>query len=248
MQRYKITIEYDGRPYYGWQRQDGQPSVQQALEEAAAMVDGAPVLMQGAGRTDRGVHATGQVAHFDLQKPRPIRKIADALNFHLRPEPVAVIHAEEVAEDWSARFNATLRAYRYVIINRRADLTIDRGLAWRVPYQLDASAMDRAAKALIGQHDFSTFRDAECQANHAIRTLDKIDVARYAEGIEVTVEAKSFLHRQVRSIVGSLVEVGRGARNEDWIAEILDAKERSACGPVAPPAGLFLERVEYGET
>lgn len=248
MQRYKITIEYDGRPYYGWQRQDGQPSVQQALEEAAAMVDGAPVLMQGAGRTDRGVHATGQVAHFDLQKPRPIRKIADALNFHLRPEPVAVIHAEEVAEDWSARFNATLRAYRYVIINRRADLTIDRGLAWRVPYQLDASAMDRAAKALIGQHDFSTFRDAECQANHAIRTLDKIDVARYAEGIEVTVEAKSFLHRQVRSIVGSLVEVGRGAREDAWIAEILEAKERSACGPVAPPDGLFLERVEYGET
>ncbi len=248
MQRYKITIEYDGRPYYGWQRQDGQPSVQQALEEAAAMVDGAPVLMQGAGRTDRGVHATGQVAHFDLQKPRPIRKIADALNFHLRPEPVAVTHAEEVAEDWSARFNATLRAYRYVIINRRADLTIDRGLAWRVPYQLDASAMDRAAKALIGQHDFSTFRDAECQANHAIRTLDKIDVARYAEGIEVTVEAKSFLHRQVRSIVGSLVEVRRGAREDAWIADILEAKERSACGPVAPPDGLFLERVEYGET
>ncbi|GAB5456968.1 MAG: hypothetical protein Hens2KO_31970 [Henriciella sp.] len=154
MQRYKITIEYDGRPYFGWQRQDGQPSVQQALEEAAAMVDGAPVLMQGAGRTDRGVHATGQVAHFDLQKPRPIRKIADALNFHLRPERVAVTHAEEVAEDWSARFNATLRAYRYVIINRRADLTIDRGLAWRVAYPLDASAMDRAAKALIGQHDF----------------------------------------------------------------------------------------------
>lgn len=247
MQRYKITIEYDGRPYFGWQRQDGQPSVQQALEEAAARVDGAPVLMQGAGRTDRGVHATGQVAHFDLQKPRPIRKIADALNFHLRPERVAVTHAEEVAEDWSARFNATLRAYRYVIINRRADLTIDRGLAWRVAYPLDASAMDRAAKALIGQHDFSTFRDAECQARHPIRTLDKIDVARYSEGIEITVEAKSFLHRQVRSIVGSLVEVGRGARQEDWIAEILEAKERAACGPVAPPDGLFLERVEYGE-
>lgn len=247
MQRYKITIEYDGRPYFGWQRQDGQPSVQQALEEAAAMVDGAPVLMQGAGRTDRGVHATGQVAHFDLQKPRPIRKIADALNFHLRPERVAVTHAEEVAENWSARFNATLRAYRYVIINRRADLTIDRGLAWRVAYPLDASAMDRAAKALIGQHDFSTFRDAECQARHPIRTLDKIDVARFSEGIEITVEAKSFLHRQVRSIVGSLVEVGRGARKEDWIAEILDAKERAACGPVAPPDGLFLERVEYGE-
>ena len=246
MQRYKITIEYDGRPYFGWQRQDGQPTVQQALEEAAAGLDGAPVLVQGAGRTDRGVHATGQVAHFDLTKPRPIRKIADALNFHLRPEPVAVLHAEEVADDWSARFNATLRAYRYVIINRRADLTVDKGLAWRVPYQLDAGAMDRAAKALLGQHDFSTFRDAECQAKHPIRTLDKIDVARYGEGLEVTVEAKSFLHRQVRSIVGSLIEVGRGARAEDWMAQILDARDRAACGPVAPADGLFLERVEYG--
>ena len=247
MQRYKITIEYDGRPYFGWQRQDGQPSVQQALEEAAAKLDGAPVLMQGAGRTDRGVHATGQVAHFDLQTPRPIRKIADALNFHLRPEAVAVRKAEEVTDDWSARFNATLRAYRYVIINRRADLTVDRGLAWRVPYQLDAGAMDRAAKAVLGQHDFSTFRDAECQASHPIRTLDKIDVARYGDGIEVTVEAKSFLHRQVRSIVGSLVEVGRGAQDEDWIGKILEARDRTACGPVAPPDGLFLERVAYGE-
>lgn len=246
MQRYKITVEYDGRPYFGWQRQEAHPSVQQALEEAATALDGAPVLMQGAGRTDRGVHATGQVAHFDLQKPRPIRKIADALNFHLRPHSVAVVAAEEVAADWSARFNATLRAYRYVIVNRRADLTIDRGLAWRVPVKLDAGAMDRAAKALLGQHDFSTFRDAECQARHAVRTLDKIDVARYGEGLEVTVEALSFLHRQVRSIVGSLVEVGRGARPEGWIAEILEAKDRTACGPVAPADGLFLERVEYG--
>lgn len=247
MQRYKITVEYDGRPFFGWQRQDGQPTVQQALEDAAAMLDGAPVLVQGAGRTDRGVHATGQVAHFDLQKPRPIRKIADAFNFHLRPQPVAVLAAEEVDPDWSARFNATLRAYRYVIINRRADLTVDKGLAWRVPYKLDAAAMDGAAKALIGQHDFSTFRDAECQARHPVRTLDKIDVARYGDGLEVTVEAKSFLHRQVRSIVGSLVEVGRGARDEDWIAEILAARDRAACGPVAPADGLFLERVAYGE-
>lgn len=247
MQRYKITVEYDGRPFFGWQRQDGQPTVQQALEDAAAMLDGAPVLVQGAGRTDRGVHATGQVAHFDLQKPRPIRKIADAFNFHLRPQPVAVLAAEEVDPDWSARFNAMLRAYRYVIINRRADLTVDKGLAWRVPYKLDAAAMDGAAKALIGQHDFSTFRDAECQARHPVRTLDKIDVARYGDGLEVTVEAKSFLHRQVRSIVGSLVEVGRGARDEDWIAEILEARDRAACGPVAPADGLFLERVAYGE-
>ncbi len=248
MQRFKITIEYDGRPFFGWQRQDGQPTVQQALEEAAAKInDHAPVLVQGAGRTDRGVHATGQVAHFDLSTSRPVRKIADALNFHLRPNPVAVLSAEEVADDWSARFNATLRAYRYVIINRRADLTVDKGLAWRIPSQLDASAMDRAAKAVIGQHDFSTFRDAECQAQHPIRTLDKIDVARYGEGLEVTVEARSFLHRQVRSIVGSLVEVGRGARSEDWIGEILEARDRTKCGPVAPADGLFLERVEYGE-
>lgn len=247
MQRYKITIEYDGRPYFGWQRQDGQPSVQETLEAAAAKLDGAPVVMQGAGRTDRGVHATGQVAHFDLQTPRPLRKIADALNFHLRPEPVAILKAEEVAPDWNARFDATLRAYRYVIINRRADLTVDKGLAWRVPFKLDASAMNRAAQALVGQHDFSTFRDAECQAKHPVRTLDQIAVARYGEGIEVTVEAQSFLHRQVRSIVGSLVEVGRGVRDEDWIGQILAAKDRTACGPVAPPDGLFLERVEYGE-
>lgn len=245
MQRYKITVEFDGRPFFGWQRQDGQPSVQQALEEAAAKLDGAPVLMQGAGRTDRGVHATGQVAHFDLTKPRPLRKIADALNFHLRPAPVAVLKAEEVAPEFNARFDATRRAYRYVIINRRADLTIDKGLAWRVPFKLDAGAMDRAAKALIGQHDFSTFRDAECQANSPVRTLDKIDVVRYGEGLEVTVEALSFLHRQVRSIVGSLVEVGRGAQSEDWIADILEARDRTACGPVAPADGLFLERVEY---
>lgn len=246
MQRYKITIEYDGRPYFGWQRQEAHPSVQQALEDAAKGLDGAPVIVQGAGRTDRGVHATGQVAHFDLRTPRPIRKIADALNFHLRPHPVAVLHGEEVAADWSARFDATLRAYRYVIINRRADLTVDRGLAWRVPAKLDAPAMDRAAKALIGQHDFTTFRDMECQAKSPVRTLDKIEVARYGEGLEVTVEARSFLHRQVRSIVGSLVEVGRGARGEDWIADILETRDRAACGPVAPADGLFLERVEYG--
>ncbi len=246
MQRYKITVEYDGRPYFGWQRQEAHPSVQHVLEEAAAKVDGAPVLVQGAGRTDRGVHATGQVAHFDLSKPRPIHKIADALNFHLRPEPVAVLAAEEVGPDWSARFDATLRAYRYVIINRRADLTLDRGLAWRVPFRdVDAGAMDRAAQALVGQHDFTTFRDMECQAKSPVRTLDKISVARYGEGIEVTVEARSFLHRQVRSIVGSLIEVGRGARGEDWMADILQARDRTACGPVAPPDGLFLERVEY---
>lgn len=247
MQRFKITIEYDGRPYVGWQRQDHHPSVQQCLEEAAAAIDGAPVTVMGAGRTDSGVHATGQVAHFDLVKPRPVRKIADAFNFHLRPHPIAVLAAEEVHPEWSARFDATLRAYRYILINRRADLTLDRGQAWRIPRALDAGAMHRAAQSVVGLHDFSTFRDAECQAKSPVRTLDKIDVARYGETIEVTVEARSFLHRQVRSIVGSLVEVGRGARDEDWIGEILEAKDRVKCGPVAPPDGLFLERVEYGD-
>ncbi len=245
MQRYKITIEYDGRPYFGWQRQEAHPSVQQALEEAASSLDGAPVIVQGAGRTDRGVHATGQVAHFDLQTPRPIRKIPDALNFHIRPHPVQVIAAEEVSDDWHARFDATHRAYRYVIINRRAGLTFDRGVAWRVPVQLDANAMDRAAQILIGQHDFSTFRDTECQAKTPVKTLNKINVARYGETLEITVEARSFLHKQVRSMVGSLVEIGRGAQGEDWIADILEARDRTKCGPVAPPDGLFLERVEY---
>jgi tRNA pseudouridine38-40 synthase len=200
----------------------------------------------GAGRTDRGVHATGQVAHFDLQTPRPIRKIPDALNFHIRPHPVQVLAAEEVEPDWHARFNATHRAYRYVIINRRAGLTFDRGVALRVPVLLDASSMDRAAQALVGQHDFSTFRDTECQAKTPVKTLKKINVARYGDGLEVTVEARSFLHKQVRSMVGSLVEVGRGARGEDWIRQILEARKREECGPVAPPDGLFLERVEYG--
>ena len=247
MQRVKVTLEYDGRPYYGWQRQAGQPSVQQALEEAAEKLDGAPVRVQGAGRTDRGVHATGQVAHFDLQTPRPIRKVADALNFHLRPEPVAVLAADEVSADFSARFDATRRFYRYVIVNRRADLTLERGLAWRVPVTLEAAAMHEAAQALVGKHDFSTFRDAECQAISPIKTLDKIDISRFGEGIEITVEAPSFLHRQVRSIVGSLVEVGRGARPHSWISDILAARERQSCGPVAPADGLYLERVSYAK-
>ncbi|WOR16134.1 tRNA pseudouridine(38-40) synthase TruA [Hyphomonas sp. FCG-A18] len=245
MQRYKLTIEYDGEPYYGWQRQESHPSVQEALETAASKLDGAPVTVQGAGRTDRGVHATGQVAHMDLTKPRPIEKVADALNAHLRPHRVAVLKAEEVDAEFHARFHAIKRAYRYVIINRRAALTFDRGQAWRIPYKLDHEAMHRAAQTLIGIHDFSTFRHADCQAKSPVKTLDRLDVARYGEGIEVTVEARSFLHSQVRSFVGSLVEVGRGSQSEDWIAEILDARDRKACGPVAPPDGLFLERVEY---
>lgn len=245
MGRFKITIEYDGTPFAGWQRQADQPSVQGVLERAAAAIDGAPVTIQGAGRTDSGVHATGQVAHFDFQTDRPVHKIADAFNYHLRPHPVAVLEAQAVDANFNARFDAVLRAYRYVIINRRADLTLERDRAWRVPQRLDAEAMHRAAQAFVGRHDFSTFRDAECQAKSPQRTLDRIDIARYANAVEVTVEARSFLHRQVRSMVGSLVEIGRGARSGAWLKEILEAKDRQACGPVAPAYGLYLERVDY---
>lgn len=245
VQRVKLTIEYDGRPFAGWQRQADQPSVQAALEAAAGQLDGQPVIVQGAGRTDAGVHATGQVAHIDLTTPRPIRKVADALNFYLRPDPIAVLSAEEVAAEFNARFSATRRAYRYCVVNRRADLALERGRAWRVPQALDAVSMNAAAQHLVGIHDFSTFRDADCQAQTPIKSLDQISILRFGERIEVTVEARSFLHRQVRSIVGSLVEIGRGARPEIWMQEILTARDRAKCGPVAPAEGLYLERVDY---
>lgn len=245
VQRVKITIEYDGRGYAGWQRQADQPTIQAALETAATKLDGRAVVVQGAGRTDAGVHATGQVAHFDLTKERPIRKVADALNFHLRPHRVAVLKAEAVDADFNARFSAIGRSYRYVILNRRADLTLDRGLAWRVPQPLDVEVMHQAAQVLVGLHDFSTFRDAECQAKTPLKTLGSIALQRDGDAVELTVSAPSFLHRQVRSIVGSLVEVGRGAQPADWLQHILDARDRTKCGPVAPPDGLYLEQVDY---
>ena len=245
MTRFKLTVEYDGRPFCGWQRQDGQPSVQETLESAAAQLDGAPVLVQGSGRTDSGVHATGQVAHIDLSRTIPEEKVADALNAHLRPHPICILDAQAVSGDFHARFSARQRHYRYTIINRRADLTFMAGLAWRVPQDLDADDMHKAAQALTGQHDFSTFRDAQCQAESPIKTLDTIAVERQGASIDVTVSARSFLHRQVRSIVGSLVEVGRGKQDPDWIRQILKAANRTQCGPVAPPDGLYLERVEY---
>lgn len=246
-QRLRLLVEYDGRPYYGWQRQDGQPTVQGALERAAAKLDGQPVVVQGAGRTDAGVHATGQVAHLTLQKPRPVRKLCDALNYHLRPDPVAVLAVEEVDESFHARFDATGRAYRYIIQTRRAHLTFDRGLIWRIPFEVDVHAMQEAANYLIGEHDFSTFRDAACQAKSPVKTLDTLQVFRLADRVEITTTARSFLHRQVRSITGSLVEVGRGMREPAWMKEILEARDRTACGPVAPADGLYLERVMYGD-
>lgn len=246
-QRLRLLVEYDGRPYNGWQRQDGQPTVQGALERAAAKLDGQPVVVQGAGRTDAGVHATGQVAHLTLQKPRPVRKLCDALNYHLRPDPVAVLAVEEVDESFHARFDATGRAYRYIIQTRRAHLTIDKGLIWRIPFEIDVHAMQEAANHLIGEHDFSTFRDAACQAKSPVKTLDTLEVFRLADRVEIATTARSFLHRQVRSITGSLVEVGRGMREPSWMKEILEARDRTACGPVAPADGLYLERVMYGD-
>lgn len=244
---YLLRIEYDGGPFFGWQRQDGQPTVQGALEAAAAKLNGAPTLVFGAGRTDAGVHARGQAAHLEIRDDIPERKIADALNFHLRPDPIAVLSAEPVHPDFHARFAATARHYRYQIVNRRADIALDAGRVWRVPVRLDIDAMNAAARHLIGQHDFSTFRDAQCQAKTPVRTLDTIAVSRDGERVEVTCSAQSFLHRQVRSIVGSLVEVGRGQQTSAWLKDILNACDRSACGPVAPAAGLYLEQVDYPE-
>lgn len=244
MPRYKLLIEYHGGPYQGWMKLPGVPTVQAALEEAAAKLDGQHVDVIGAGRTDSGVHATGQVAHMDLAQDRP-DKVADAMNYHLRPHPIAVLKAERADDDFHARFSATARHYRYIVINRRADLALERGLAWRVPSKLDAALMHDAAQTLLGNHDFTTFRDTACQAASPVKTLDRLDIARFGDRIEFTVSAQSFLHRQVRSMVGSLIEVGRGFQRPEWITEILKSADRTQCGPVAPSDGLFLERVDY---
>jgi len=245
MTRYLLRIEYNGAPFWGWQRQDDGPTVQGALENAAEKLTRMPTLVYGAGRTDAGVHARGQAAHIDLPDNIPERKIADALNAHLRPVPVAVLSAQAVPDDFHARFNAAKRYYRYELLNRRADLTLDDGLVWRIPYALNTDDMQAAANALIGKHDFSTFRDTQCQSKSPIKTLDALTVARHGTRVVITCSAQSFLHKQVRSIVGSLVEVGRGQESVDWMSNALAAKDRTACGPVAPPDGLYLEHVDY---
>lgn len=245
MGRYKLTIEYDGSVFAGWQRQDNAASVQQVLEIAAEALGGAPATVIGAGRTDAGVHALGQVAHLDLPKSLRADKVRDALNAHLRPHPVAVLEALETDPGFHARFDATERSYLYRIVNRRADLTLDRGRAWRVAAELDAEAMHAAAQVLVGRHDFTTFRDSHCQAETPVKTLRSIAIARQGEEIRIETSARSFLHRQVRSMVGSLVEVGRGRETSAWIGEILAAADRTRCGPVAPADGLYLVAVSY---
>ncbi len=245
MPRYKIIIEYDGTPFAGWQWQDNAPSVQRVLTEAVEAFSGERAMVQGAGRTDAGVHALGQVAHFDLAKEHGTDTVRDALNAHLRPHPVAVIAAELVPNGFNARSSAVRRHYLYRIVNRRSDLALDRLRAWRVPRPLDVVAMHEAAQRLTGKHDFTTFRSTECQAKSPVKTLDRLDVAHADGEIHITAVARSFLHNQVRSMVGSLVPVGDGKWSADDLTRVLEARDRAACGPVAPPEGLYLVRVDY---
>jgi tRNA pseudouridine38-40 synthase len=245
MPRYKIIVEYDGAPFAGWQYQDNSPSVQRAIMTAIEAFSGEKVMVQGAGRTDAGVHALGQVAHFDLSAERDTDTIRDAINAHLRPHPVAILSAEKVSGDFDARRSAVRRHYLYRIANRRPDLALERGRAWRVPRRLDVEAMHEAAQRLVGKHDFTTFRSTECQAKSPEKTLDRLDVSRAGDEIHVTAVARSFLHNQVRSMVGSLVPVGDGKWQAADLARALEARDRSACGPVAPPDGLYLVKVDY---
>ena len=245
MPRYKLLIEYDGTPFVGWQIQDRGLSVQGALMAAVEAFCGERVKVQGAGRTDAGVHALGQVAHVDLAKDWPSDSVRDALTAHLRPHPIAVLAAEQVGDTFDARFSARKRHYSYRIVNRRPDLALDRGRAWRVPRRLDDAAMAAAAQNLVGRHDFTTFRDVDCQAKSPIKTLDRLDVARTGDEVQISASARSFLHSQVRSMVGALVFVGEGKWTAVDLAAARDARDRSACATVAPPEGLYLVRVEY---
>jgi len=245
MPRYKLTIEYDGTPFVGWQVQDNGVSVQGAIAAAVTAFSGETVPVQGAGRTDAGVQALGQVAHVDLAKDWETDSVRDALNFHLRPQPVAVLSAERVGDDFDARFSAIKRHYLYRIVNRRADLALEASRGWRVGRPLDAEAMHGAAQRLVGRHDFTTFRATECQAKSPVKTLERLDVARGGEELNVTAVARSFLHHQVRSMVGSLVHVGEGKWSAGDLAAALAARDRARCGQVAPPQGLYLVRVEY---
>ncbi len=245
MARYRLDIEYDGAAFCGWQRQANGLAVQQVIEDALTLVDGAKAVIRGAGRTDTGVHATGQVAHVDLNKDWRPDKLRDAVNANMRPHLVAVRNASLVGDDFDARHSATKRHYLYRIVNRRAPLTVDAGHAWLVKPKLDAQAMHEAAQELVGKFDFSTFRDSDCQAESPIRTLERLDVSRVGDEIHVYTSARSFLHRQVRSMVGSLEHVGSGKWRARDLREALDSRDRARCGTVAPADGLYLIGVDY---
>lgn len=245
MTRFKLTLEYDGGGFVGWQRQENGPSVQQAVEEAVRAFCGEAVTVHAAGRTDAGVHALGQVVHLDIARETSADTVRDALNFHLKPAPIAVLRAEAVGPDFHARFSATARAYLYRIVNRRAPLALDRGRAWHVLQPLDAEAMQAAAQVLVGRHDFTSFRAVLCQAKSPVKTLDALEVTRDGAELRIAARARSFLHHQVRNIVGTLKLVGEGKWTRDDVARALAARDRAAAGPTAPAEGLYLTEVRY---
>jgi tRNA pseudouridine38-40 synthase len=246
MPRYALLVEYDGTPFVGWQRQANGLSVQQVLEEAGAPLNqGMKPETQASGRTDAGVHAEGQVVSMELAADLPPERVREALNTRSRPHPVSVLSVARVPDAWSARFTARGRAYRYRILNRRPRPALDAGRVWHVPQPLNAAAMHEAAQMLLGKHDFSAYRAAACQAKDALRTLDRLDVSRLGEEVVVQTAARSFLHHQVRNMVGTLVEVGMGRRPASWPRQLLDGRDRTRAGQTAPPEGLCFLRAEY---
>jgi len=245
MTRFRLTVEYDGRLFMGWQRQAHGPSVQQAIEEAIASVTGEDVTLHAAGRTDAGVHGLAMTAHADIARAITPFRLGEAINARLRPQPVAIIGCETAPDDWHARFSCIGRHYRYRIVNRRAPLTLDQGLAWRVTPRLDAEAMHAAAQCLVGLHDFTTFRSVQCQAKSAVKTLDRLSVRRQAQEVIIEASARSFLHHQVRSMVGCLALVGQGKWGADDLVAALAARDRAALGLNAPPDGLYFVAADY---
>ncbi len=245
MTRFALTLEFDGTPFFGLQRQAHGPSVQQAVEEAVHAITGEQVTLHAAGRTDAGVHALGMRVHVDLAKDIDAFRLMEALNYHLRPNPIAVLDCAVVADDWHARFSCIGREYLYRIANRRAPLTLDANRMWQVPQPLDAPAMHRAAQALVGRHDFTTFRSVHCQAQSAEKTLDVLSAERVGEEVRIRAAARSFLHHQVRSMVGCLALVGMGRWREEQVAEALAARDRQALGLNAPSEGLYFVRALY---
>ena len=247
MTRWALQLEFDGTGFVGWQRQVTGPSVQSVLEEAVARLAGCPVTSVAAGRTDAGVHALAQVVHVDLDRPMAPERMVAALNYHLKPHAVAVLRAAVVPDGWSARFAAVGRAYRYVILNRPARPALEVNRVWHIPARLDAAAMQEGALLLLGRHDFTSFRASGCQANSPLRTLDRLDVTRLGDTVEIVAEARSFLHHQVRNMVGTLRLVGDGRWKPADMARVLAARDRRQAGPTAPPSGLFLTGVRYRE-
>jgi tRNA pseudouridine38-40 synthase len=243
--RFKAIIEYNGSGFVGWQRQATGPSIQQSIEEAIVKFCAEKVVVHGAGRTDAGVHALGQVAHFDLKKEATTATVRAAINFHLKPAPIVLVSVEEVSADFNARRSARHRVYLYRIVNRRAPLALDKGRAWHVTHRLDVPSMHEAAQVLVGKHDFTTFRASLCQARSPVKTLDRLDIVREGDEIRVHAEARSFLHHQVRNMVGTLKLVGQGKWSAADVRKALEARDRAAGGPTCPPDGLYLVKVGY---